>query len=278
MHNSPPQDYYVSDQQNVIITSRVPHDYSPKPNFNFSKITFITSGIGLHVINGKPYPIYPRMLFFTQSTDLHIYEHTQNLNTINIFYQPSEHFTLIKGFEALIPKQFASYHIHRFMDSNSASIIHDALSKLISSQEKGYIEQESLFLRLLVDLRHCSYFYDKNNTNERRTLRLIRWLHANFQENVNWTELASRFSITIRTLHRYLEKDIGLPPQRYLNKLRLFNALYQLIYTDKTITSVAQDNGFDDHSYFTTCFRREFGMPPRVVKLKGVSQGMVENR
>ncbi|WP_159566094.1 helix-turn-helix domain-containing protein [Budvicia diplopodorum] len=269
MNSSISPDYFVSDHQNVIITSRIPHNYSPKPNFNFSKITFITSGIGLHVINGKSYAIYPRMLFFTQSTDLHIYEHTQNLSTINIFYQPSDHFNLIKGFEALIPKQFASFHIHRFLDSNSANMINGSLSKLIASQDKGHIEQESLFLRLLVDLRYCSYFYDKNNTNERRILRLIRWLHANFQENVNWTDLASQFSITIRTMHRYLDKDIGLSPQRYLNKLRLFNALYQLLYTNKAITSIAQDNGFDDHSYFTTCFRREFGVPPRAVKLTG---------
>lgn len=139
------QDHFISEYQNVIITSRIPQHYSPKPNFNFSKITFIIDGIGLHIINGKPYTIYPRMLFFTQATDLQIYEHTQNLSVINIYYQPSAYFHLIKGFESLIPKQFASYHIHRFLDRQSASMIKDSLSKLITSQDKGYIEQESFF-------------------------------------------------------------------------------------------------------------------------------------
>lgn len=269
------QDHFISEHQNIIITSRIPQHYSPKPNFNFSKITFIVDGIGLHIINGKPYTIYPRMLFFTQATDQQIYEHTQNLSVINIYYQPSAHFHLIKGFEALIPKQFASFHIHRFLDRQSAGMINDALDKLIASQHKGYIEQESLFLRLLVDLRHCSYFYDKNNTNERRTLRLIRWLHANYPEHIDWGQLASQFSITVRTMHRYLDKDVGLSPQRYLNKVRLFNALYQLLYSNKAITSVAQDCGFDDHSWFTTCFRKEFGVTPRNVKVQGSPYGQL---
>lgn len=263
------RDYFVSEHQNIIITSRLPRSYSPKPNFNFNKITFIEKGIGLHVINGKSYPIYPRMLFFTQSTDLHIYEHEQHINAISIFYQPSEHFYLIKGFEALIPKQFASFHIHRFMDRNSAKIIGTSLRKLIDSQNKTYIDQESLFLRLLVNLRHCSYYYDKNNSNERRMLKLIRWLHTNFNENIDWNELAQQFSISVRTMHRYLDKDIKLSPQRYLMKLRLFNAYYQLLYTNKTVTSIAQANGFDDHSYFTTCFKKEFSVPPRSIQLTG---------
>ncbi|MGL4723386.1 MAG: helix-turn-helix domain-containing protein [Scandinavium sp.] len=276
MNKSTFQDHFISEHQNIIITSRTPQHYSPKPNFNFSKITFITNGIGLHIINDKPYTIYPRMLFFTQANDLQLYEHTQNLSTLNIYYQPSEHFHLIKGFEALIPKQFASFHIHRFLDRNSASLIQASLDKLIASQDKGYIEQESLFLRLLVDIRYCSYFYDKNNTNERRTLRLIRWLHTHYQEQVNWGEVAAQFSITVRTMHRYLDKDIGLSPQRYLNKLRLFNALYQLLYTNKAITSVAQDCGFDDHSWFATCFRKEFGVPPRNVKVQGSAYGQLK--
>jgi len=266
------QDYFVSDQQNVIITSRLPQDYSPKTQFNYSKITLITGGIGLHIINGKPYSIYPRMLFFTQATDLHIYEHAQDLRLINIYYQPSEHFFLIKGFESLIPKQFASFHIHRFLDKNSALLIQGSLDKLIASQHKGSIEQESLFLRLLVDLRYCSYFYDENNTNERRILRLIRWLHANFHEKIDWNQLADQFSINVRTMHRYLDKDIGLSPQRYLTKLRLFHSLYPLLYSNKPITSIAQDIGFDDHSYFATCFRREFGLPPRAFKSTAAGQ------
>ena len=261
------KDYFISEHQNIIITSRIPKNYSPKPNFNYNKITFIIDGIGLHVINGKSYPIYPRMLFFTQSTDLHIYETTQNLNAISIFYQPSDKFWLIKGFEALIPKQFASFHIHRFLDLDSSSKIQDLLKKLIDSQNKTYIEQESLFLRLLILLRYCRYFYNKNNNNERRILQLIHWLHWNFEQDIDWNKLADQFSVSIRTVHRYFNRDINLSPQRYLVKLRLFNAFYQLKYTNNSISLIAQNNGFDDQSYFTTCFKKEFNFTPRETQL-----------
>lgn len=258
-------DYFVSEHQNIVVTSRLPKTYSINSEFN--KITFIKKGIGLHVINGKPYPIYPGMLFFTQSNDLHIYEHTENLEAISILYLPSSYFVLIKGFEALIPKQFASFHIHRFLDKDSVNIIEMSLNKLIASEKKTYIEQESLFLRLLVNLRHCSYYYNQKNNNERRFLRLIRWLLYNFDENINWNELSTQFSVSIRTLHRYLDKDINLSPQRFVTKLRLFNAYYQLLYTNQSVISVAMANGFEEQSYFATCFKKEFGVSPRTVQM-----------
>lgn len=261
------QDFFVSEHQNIVITSRLPKAYSI--NSEFSKITLIKKGIGLHVVNGKPYPIYPGMLFFTQSTDLHIYEHTENLEAISILYLPSSYFVLIKGFEALIPKQFASFHIHRFLDKNSVNTIEMSLNKLIASAKKTYIEQESLFLRFLVNLRHCSYHYNQENSSERRFLRLIRWLLYNFDENINWNALSEQFSVPIRTLHRYLDKDINLSPQRFVTKLRLFNAYYQLLYTNESVISVAMANGFEDQSYFATCFKKEFGVSPRTIQMSG---------
>ncbi|WP_112288058.1 helix-turn-helix domain-containing protein [Rahnella variigena] len=47
---------------------------------------------------------------------------------------------------------------------------------------------------------------------------------------------------------------------------------YLLLYPNKPIASIAQDIGFDDHSYFATCFRREFGLPPRAFKSTAAGQ------
>ena len=69
--------------------------------------------------------------------------------------------------------------------------------------------------------------------------------------------------MSVSTFQRRWNEAMGITPARYALGLRLQEACRLLIETSDSISEVANACGFDDEFYFSRCFRREFGIPPR---------------
>lgn len=63
-------------------------------------------------------------------------------------------------------------------------------------------------------------------------------------------------------LARIFQRETGSPMHRYLNRLRLREALARMIDGERDLTELALTLGFGDHSHFSNAFRREFGAAP----------------
>ncbi|XXX78446.1 AraC family transcriptional regulator [Sorangium sp. So ce134] len=67
-------------------------------------------------------------------------------------------------------------------------------------------------------------------------------------------------------LHRVFRAGTGLPIHRYVLGLRLRTALGRLLAGARSLTALALELGFADHSHFTNTFRREFGCSPSALR------------
>lgn len=63
-------------------------------------------------------------------------------------------------------------------------------------------------------------------------------------------------------LSRSFRATTGLSLRAYLNRLRARLAADRLVRGAASLTDLALDLGFADHSHFTNAFRREWGVPP----------------
>jgi AraC family transcriptional regulator len=63
-------------------------------------------------------------------------------------------------------------------------------------------------------------------------------------------------------LLRLFRRETGRGIHAYLRALRLRAALERIAEGEASLTRIALDLGFADHSHFTTSFRREFGLTP----------------
>lgn len=127
------------------------------------------------------------------------------------------------------------------------------------------VTREILFMQLLVLLRKSS-LTERAANNDVRLNQLLAWLEDHFTEDVCWESIADTFSLPLRKLHRQLQQQTGLTPQRYLNHLRLINARYLLHSSDQSVTDIAYRCGFDDSNHFSTLFRQEFDWSPRDIR------------
>lgn len=93
---------------------------------------------------------------------------------------------------------------------------------------------------------------------------VIDFIYSNYARNIAVAELASIIHLSKSQFERQFRKLFHTSPLKYVNKVRLHQACQMLKeQKNNTITQIALDCGFYDHSYFTKIFVREIGFPPK---------------
>jgi transcriptional regulator GlxA family with amidase domain len=93
-------------------------------------------------------------------------------------------------------------------------------------------------------------------------LLLERQLHSPLPAE----QLCELLGIGRRQLERRFQRDIGLSPSEYRQKLRLDRARWMLQNTDLAMTTVALECGFQNSAHFARVVRQSLGVSPREVR------------
>jgi AraC-like DNA-binding protein len=93
--------------------------------------------------------------------------------------------------------------------------------------------------------------------------KALEAIQTNWQSPPDLESLAGRCNMSVSTFQRRWNESMGITPARYALGLKLQEACRLLIETSDSISEVANACGFDDEFYFSRCFRRQFGSPPR---------------
>jgi len=81
--------------------------------------------------------------------------------------------------------------------------------------------------------------------------------------------LCEPLGIGRRQLERRFQRDVGLSPAEYRQRLRLDRARWLLLNTDLDITEVSLECGFQDSANFARVVRKAWGVSPREVRQAG---------
>ncbi len=105
---------------------------------------------------------------------------------------------------------------------------------------------------------------EKNHTAAAEAVKELFSTRAH--ERLTLDEISDAVECSPFHLCRVFRARTGLPIHRYLNRLRLRNALEQLAAGDTSLTRLSDQLGFSSHGHFTSAFTREFGAPPSAVR------------
>ena len=93
------------------------------------------------------------------------------------------------------------------------------------------------------------------------------WLDTHFTDaRLNVAALATRFHLHRATLHRVFNRHYGVPPVRYLARLRLRLALDLLAGPHLPVAEIAVRCGLPDISHFSKLISRHTGFSPRAYR------------
>lgn len=89
------------------------------------------------------------------------------------------------------------------------------------------------------------------------------------EEELGVAEISAAVGVGAAALRRMFAAAYGMPPVRYLLFLRLERAKELILYSDCSLTEVAQTCGFCSLYYFSRVFKKEIGMPPGAFRTRG---------
>lgn len=160
------------------------------------------------------------------------------------------------------------------VDKNEAygelrSVLDQILDRYFEKEEKAALHLNALyyeatyiltsnFLVKMDDTR----LYLETSQDKLRIGQIQNYIQANYQTQISLNDLADRLFLSNAYLSRYVKKHLGLTFMEYLNNVRLFHAVDELLYTQKNMTHIAMDNGFPTSAAFTKAFRDVYGETP----------------
>ena len=100
-----------------------------------------------------------------------------------------------------------------------------------------------------------------------RVFEIQNYVQANFQKQLSLNDLAKQLYLSSAYLSKYIKRQFGMSFVDYLNNVRLFHAVDELVYTNKKVTRIASDNGFPATASFNKAFKDCFRMTPSQYRL-----------
>lgn len=88
------------------------------------------------------------------------------------------------------------------------------------------------------------------------------WLEDHYAEQFTVDELAEQFKVSKRTMIRRFNLALDMPPNTYVQSMRIEAAQKLLEETDRTVDVVMNDVGYEDASSFRRLFRKKTGLTP----------------
>ena len=108
---------------------------------------------------------------------------------------------------------------------------------------------------------------------EEHAQRVQEFIAARYREPLTLAQVARAVDASPFHLSRLVKAATGLPIHRMIVRLRLRDALEQLLETRESIAFIALATGFASHSHLTDAFTREYGMPPSAVRARRPRRG-----
>lgn len=92
---------------------------------------------------------------------------------------------------------------------------------------------------------------------------VIDYINLNFHSLISLSLIAKNFNINSSYLSRLFKKQTGMNITQFINKKRIFEAMFLIKQNDNSITEIALMVGFENHNYFCTVFKKITSLTPR---------------
>lgn len=167
-----------------------------------------------------------------------------------------------------------SYSIKNLLENSARGIAFEATQELVQAI-KTLIEKEGMdrilqLISALNQLAQSNYTLITPNTfhtiaskkSELRINEVCLFIQNNFNSNITLKQVASQIYLTESNFCKFFKKATGKTFSDYLNEIRINEASRLLLQTDKTISQISFECGFETLSYFNRVFLKKKNQTP----------------
>ncbi|MEO5714775.1 MAG: helix-turn-helix domain-containing protein [Luteolibacter sp.] len=277
-------EWFHPDGFPISVERREPQELFEPHAHEFAELVIVTGGKCLHVIGSDSWEMTAGDVFVIAGQREHEYRDLVDLRLVNILYQPNQlkmgllDLPSVAGYHALFTlepawrnKQPAKGRLHlNGKELAQVTELVDRLEGELKAREPGFgFMATACFMQIIGMLSRC---YGKSPSPDGRALLRIgeamSHLERNIHREVNLEELASIAHMSRRSFLRVFQSATGTSPLAWVIEQRINRACNLLRHTDKRVTEIAFDVGFNDSNYFTRQFTKATGYSPRNYRLR----------
>jgi AraC family transcriptional regulator len=145
------------------------------------------------------------------------------------------------------------------------------LSELTNEAAAGrmYVETASLTLAARLLQKYCDSGpcapteSSAHRLDHIRLRRVLDYIAANIEDDITLVDLAGIAGYSAFHFARKFTLAMGIPPHRYIRRMRLENAMAELRASKLPLAEIAFNAHFSSQASFTRAFHRATGMPPK---------------
>lgn len=214
-------------------------------------------------LNNEVHPLYSGQFMLVNSNEIHSIDAGSRNYTVVLQIS-------LKTFEKYYTaEQFIRFtHDKCGQDAKVMELIRDMYTTYCEKQcgyEMKVISRYYMLLYLLVSsYREAAVSSElvKQNKKLNRLSMITNYIKENYTADLSLESLAEIFGYSPAYLSKLLKRYAGINYKAYLQSIRLECAYQELVNTERTISSIAMDNGFASSKAFTRAFQSKYKMTP----------------
>lgn len=244
------------------------------------ELNFIEAGSGMNIIENQTYSLIPGDIYVINNLEHHMAICENSLSMLVIVFDPDFIWqTNPLNYDYLKPFFYRNLRFSNriSLDDKCSVEIRNIISKLDeewTERATGYqLAIKALLMYLLAllyrhytskdelgdDIKQFHSSYDKIRP-------AVEYLHQNFTEDIALEHLAKLVSMNKSYFSSYFKSVTNKTVTSYLESLRLSQACLLMTTTQKTLTEIALDSGFNSISYFNRAFSKLYGVSPNTYR------------
>ena len=239
---------------------------------DYFEMEVITQGNGSYYINGMKFPLRRGSVYLVTPVDFHLIK--GDFEICNLAFT-----------EAMVSQEV----LDRIVSANPTSVvtfeedefsfIEKTLKKLQNEYEKDSLLRDEA-MKALLDyvlisyLRRIEHADEDVSRSDIAVMRVVSYIKFNFKKKLTLAEAADAVHLTSNYVGEIFTKRMGITFNAYLMQTRLNYAKNLLMRGNCSVEEVALNSGFGSQTYFSDCFKKQFGYTPTAVRQKAM-QGLL---
>lgn len=244
------------------------------------EILLLLRGFTHYKIYHMDYGLQPGDMIIADVEDLHrIHDSSEDVLMLQLHLDT-------KKFEEIYPNISSTYFVcedpgTRHSDDgilrNKQLLLKHQLAKLmmdcIGSPNDFVLHTDNINDVIATLIRHFRGFYMEDNQyrvgrdnvsdmDQDRMSRITNYLLRHYDKKVSLEEVSATEHLNPYYVSHLIKKTLGIPFQNFINGIRLEFAEKNLLFTNQTLTQVAENCGFSSLNYFNKCFYDWYGATP----------------
>ena len=118
------------------------------------------------------------------------------------------------------------------------------------------------------DVEHMGKKENYSASSQARLQLMMQYIHQKFAYNISLSDIADQAKVSKSTALNLFQRYLGISPVTYLVNYRLQEAAKLLASTEKKVTVISIDTGFDSVDYFCKAFKKYYKLTPTEYRKK----------